>query len=64
MKAKIIEAVDILTDARNLVECAWMAAMSLSTEEADPLQIVCDTASKKINEAIALLDEYRGGATL
>jgi hypothetical protein len=57
---KIIEAEDILADARNFVECIWMAAANLSREEVGPLQTVADTASKKIDEAIALLDEYRG----
>jgi hypothetical protein len=56
---KIIEAEDILADARNFIECIWMAAANLSREEVGPLQTVADTASKKIDEAIALLDEYR-----
>jgi hypothetical protein len=61
---KIIEAEDILADARNCVECIFLAASGLGgglkEEATDPLQVVADIASKKIEEAIALLDEYRG----
>jgi hypothetical protein len=57
--SKIIEAEDILTDARNCVECIFMASSNLSREETDPIQVVADIASEKITEAIALLDEYR-----
>jgi hypothetical protein len=57
--SKIIDAEDILGDARNCVECIYMATADLSHEEADPLQAVADIASKKITEAIALLNEYR-----
>jgi hypothetical protein len=57
--SKIIDAEDILTEARNCVECIFMATADLSREEADPLQVVADIASRKIDEAIALLDEYR-----
>jgi hypothetical protein len=57
--SKIIDAEDILADARNCVECIYMATADLSHEEADPLQAVADIASKKIEEAIALLGEYR-----
>jgi hypothetical protein len=56
---KIIEAQDVLSDARSCVECIFMATADLSREEADPLQVVTDIASRKIDEAIALLDEYR-----
>lgn len=58
---KIIEAQDILAAARNCVECIFMASADLSREEADPIQVVADIASGKINEAIAILKEYRGG---
>jgi hypothetical protein len=61
--SKILDAEDILadarTDARNCVECIFMATADLSHEEANPLQVVADIASNKITEAIALLDEYR-----
>lgn len=56
---KIIDAEDILAEARNCVECIYMAASDLPREEADPIQVVADIASDKIGEAIALLDEYR-----
>jgi hypothetical protein len=55
---KILDAEDILGDARNCVECIFMAAASLSREEAEPVQTVADYASTKIGEAIALLGEY------
>jgi hypothetical protein len=54
--SKIIDAEDILTEARNCVECIFMATADLS---ATPLQAVADIASMKIDKAIALLDEYR-----
>jgi hypothetical protein len=60
---KIIGAEDILIDARNFVECIFLAASGLGGglkhEGTDPIQVVADTASKKIEEAIALLNEYR-----
>jgi hypothetical protein len=56
---KILDAEDILNDARNCVECIYMAAMDLPREAIDPIQVVVDIASRKIAEAIALLDEYR-----
>ena len=63
---KIIEALGILADARNCVECIYMAASGLGGglqhEGTDPIQVVADIANKKIDEAIALLDEYRGHA--
>jgi hypothetical protein len=56
--SKIIDAEDILTDARNCVECIFLAASDIG-DETDPIQVVADIASTKITEAIALLDEYR-----
>jgi len=56
---KIIDAEDILADARHCVECLFMAARGLPREKAGPIQAVADIASDKINEAIALLSEYR-----
>jgi hypothetical protein len=56
--SKIIDAEDILVEARNCVECIWMAAAYLPREETDSLQVVADIASRKIEEAIALLGEY------
>jgi len=62
---KIIEAQDVLSDARSCVECIFLAASGLGGglkhEGTDPIQIVADTASKKIDEAIAILEDYRGG---
>jgi hypothetical protein len=57
---KIIEAEDILAEARSCIECVWMAAADLSSnEEVDPIQVVTHVASDKIAKAIALLEEYR-----
>jgi hypothetical protein len=56
---KLLDAEDILTFARDHIECVFMAAGQLPREEGDPIQVVADTGSKKIAEAIALLNEYR-----
>jgi len=57
--SKILDAEDILADARNCVECIFMAASELTKEGHNPIHTVADIASKKIDEAIALLDEYQ-----
>jgi hypothetical protein len=36
-----------------------MAAGQLTPEEGSPIRVVAETASKKIEKAIALLSEYR-----
>ena len=56
---KPLDAEDILTLARDHIECVFLAAGQLPREEGDQIQVVADTASKKIQEAIALLTEYR-----
>lgn len=57
---KVINAEDIISTARHLLEAAYMAASSLSDrEEADALTTVLDEASKKLVAARNLLDEYR-----
>jgi hypothetical protein len=56
---KIIDAEDILEEAKGCVECVFMAARYLSREEAGPIHTVTNIASKKIDEAVALLNEYR-----
>jgi hypothetical protein len=58
--SKIIDAEDILAEARSAVECVFMAAGKLPKESCGAIQVVADLASAKINEAIALLEEYRG----
>jgi hypothetical protein len=55
----LADAEDILTEARNCVECVFMAAPASPRETAGPLQAVANLASEKINEAIALLEECR-----
>ena len=61
--SKILDAQGILADARSCVECIYMAAHGLGGglehEGIDPIQVVADIANKKIEEAIALLGEYR-----
>ena len=61
----ILDAQGILADARSCVECIYMAASGLEGglehEGIDPIQVVANIASKKIDEAIAILKEYRRG---
>ncbi|MGB6325542.1 MAG: hypothetical protein WBG11_07145 [Methylocella sp.] len=61
--SKIIDAQDSLTHARSCVELIFMAACGLGDglkhKATDPIQVVADMASTKIDEAIALLEEYR-----
>jgi hypothetical protein len=59
--SKIIDAEDILEVARGCIECIFMAASALPKEDRRPIHTVADLASKKIDEAIAMLDEYRNG---
>lgn len=56
---KIVQAEDILAEARNYVECIFMAAAggALPTADANALQTVATAASNKLDEAIASLDE-------
>ena len=56
----IARAEDILAEARNCVECIWLAAETLD-EKTGPIQYVANIASAKIDEAIAMLDECRNG---
>ncbi len=56
---KITEAEDIMADARNLVEAAYMASDSLAREQAGPLTTLLAIAAKKLEEAIDLLREHR-----
>jgi hypothetical protein len=56
----IARAEDVLAEARNCIECLRLAAETLD-EKTDPIQYVANIASKKIDEAIAMLDEYRNG---
>ena len=53
--SKIIEAENILTYARDHVECVFMAAGQLTREGGTPIQVVAETAIRKIEEAIDLL---------
>jgi len=57
--SKIIDAEDILTYARDHVECVFITAGQLIREEGTPIQVVAETAARKIDEAIDLLREYR-----
>jgi hypothetical protein len=56
---KILEAEDILGDAKVCIDCVFLAMNELEPEQSGPLQAVADIASKKIDEAIALLDKFR-----
>ncbi|MFZ3326111.1 MAG: hypothetical protein WA231_09550 [Methylocella sp.] len=58
---KIIDAEDILGVAQHCIDCVFLAATGLG-DETDPIQAVTLIASKKIDEALALLGEYRNGS--
>jgi hypothetical protein len=62
--SKILDAEDILADAQGCIECVFMAASKLTSEGRNPIHTVADIASKKIDEAIALLHEYRESGDL
>ena len=57
---KLADAMDALSLAKSYIEAIFMAAASLSPHERGPISAVADTVSDKINEAITLLNEYRG----
>jgi hypothetical protein len=46
-------------NARGRIECIFLAASELTEEGRNPFHTVANIASKKIDEAIALLNEYR-----
>jgi hypothetical protein len=50
---------DVLVDARNCVECIRLAAETLD-EKTGPIQHVAGIASKKLDEAIAMLNAAKG----
>jgi hypothetical protein len=53
------DAEDILNEARDHIECVFMAAGQLTPEEGSPIVVVANAASQKIDEAVALLSKYR-----
>jgi hypothetical protein len=60
--SKILDAIDILGEARGCIECVWIAAGNLDRlerEDGEPLQTVIDVAHSKIHDAIAVINEYR-----
>ena len=59
---KIAEAGDILAAARDCLECVCLAAETLDKHQRGPILRVADIASDKIEEAIALLHEYRNAS--
>ncbi|HXN89409.1 MAG TPA: hypothetical protein VN890_08665 [Methylocella sp.] len=59
--SKILDAKDILNEAQGCIECIFMAASELTEEGRNPIHTVADIASRKIDEAIALLHEYESG---
>jgi hypothetical protein len=50
---------DVLTEARNCVECISLAASTLD-EKSDPIQYVADIASGKIDAAHVMLEGIKG----
>ena len=57
--SKIIDVEDALARARDLVECASCAAAHVWGKEADQVDSTLEVSSAKIDEAIAMLEEYR-----
>jgi hypothetical protein len=58
-RAAIARAEDLLIEARNCVDCIWLAAEGL---EEKAIQVVAGIANDKIDEAIAMLNEYRNAS--
>jgi hypothetical protein len=56
---KLLDAEDVLARARDLIECAASAAAHIWGKEADQVSTALEVASAKIDEAIAMLHEYR-----
>jgi hypothetical protein len=54
---KILCARDLLTEARDFIECVGMAAGDLEREFGAPIVAVANAASQKIDEAFKLLAE-------
>jgi hypothetical protein len=56
---RILKAEDILTEARDFIECVGMAAAAseLPREFGAPIVAVANAASQKIDEAVELLAE-------
>jgi hypothetical protein len=59
---KNLDTGDILNDARNCIECMWMAASDLLPEDREPIRTVATMAREKIDEAIARLEECPAAA--
>jgi hypothetical protein len=59
---RIKEAQDALTGAKSCIDCVFLATegLGLGQEQSGAIQHVADIASRKIDEAIALLKDYRG----
>jgi hypothetical protein len=57
--SKILDAQDLLTEARDFIECVGMAAAAshLAREFGAPIVAVANAASQKIDEAFELLAE-------
>jgi hypothetical protein len=55
--SKILDARDILTEARDFIECIGMAAAAgqVASEFGAPIAAVANAASQKIDEAVELL---------
>lgn len=56
---KLIDAENLVGNARNLVEAARMASASLENDQGDALRAVLNIADEKLNAAIDLLEGYR-----
>lgn len=55
--SKIVEACNLLTDVKNLVEVLFMAAADINNErQQSAIQYVCDIVDERIAAVKALLD--------
>jgi hypothetical protein len=57
--SKIIAAEDLIVEARGYIAFVFMAAASLTKENCHAISTTANIAGHKLNEAIALLDQYR-----
>ena len=57
-----VDALDLLCDARNLIDCAEMVCSSLSKEERAPLQTTLSIAADRLSSAETVLQRCCGEA--
>lgn len=55
----VIDAEDLMSEARLLIEAVFMATSSLPLDEGGPLAMVANIAVQRLDQARDLLDGYR-----